>query len=35
MIGQPLYKASAVAGHTWHEWIKMGPARSLGDTFKR
>lgn len=27
MIGQPLYKSSAVDGHSWHEWLKMGPGQ--------
>lgn len=25
-IGKPLYKPSAAQGHSWHEYIKMGPA---------
>lgn len=25
-IGQPLYKPSAVQGHTWHEYLKFGPS---------
>lgn len=26
MIGQPLYKPDAAAGHSWHEWLKFGPS---------